>query len=511
MSLEAPQIALIEDDPIMGESLCQCLELEGYRVAWWRSGEEALTGLHAAAHDLVICDIRLPDISGEDVFRRMADVAESPPFLFMTAFGHIDQAVALIRAGAADYVTKPFEIPALLARAKALMARRAPASAGVLGISAAMRAVEVLLRRIARHPSPVLFAGETGVGKEVCARFLHSISPAAREPFMAVNCAAIPDHLLETEVFGHEKGAFTGANARHLGYAERARQGVLFLDEVGELPLPLQAKLLRLIDDRGFHRVGGEASVPFRARVVCATNRDLAAAVAAGRFREDLFYRINVVTIDLPPLRSRCEDISWLMTTLFDELTERIGGLSSLAEEAALAHARECPRAAQSPGTGGDARHRRLGHAGRPVSGSAAAARRRERRHSAAFERTRRRGAARDRTRAAPDPRPDRRSRQAARGIAHDIVGAHAPLRYRGRYPELTAFRNPNVDLGDVRNPQHPRSGRSAVSCLKRFQMPSVPDLARGVLFLPAFRREAKGGSPWHAATGLWTWVAENF
>lgn len=341
MSLDAPCIALIEDDPIMGESLIQSLELEGYRVQWWRSGREALDGLHGAAHDLVICDVRLPDISGEDIFRRVSS-ALAPPFIFMTAFGQIDQAISLIRAGAGDYVTKPFEMPALLARARALIARRSSATTGVLGASAAMRDIEALLRRIARHPSPVLFAGETGVGKEVCARFLHGVSSVAREPFMAVNCAAIPDNLLESEVFGHEKGAFTGASARHLGYAERARQGVLFLDEVAELPLPLQAKLLRLIEDRNFHRVGGEAAIAFRGRIVCATNRDLPSEIAAGRFREDLFYRINVVTIDLPPLRERRDDIAWLMNGLFDELTQRletnVRGLSSLAEETALDH-----------------------------------------------------------------------------------------------------------------------------------------------------------------------------
>jgi DNA-binding NtrC family response regulator len=340
---DAPSIALIEDDPIMGESLSQSLELEGYRVEWWRTGQEAVTGLHAAAHDLVICDIRLPDISGEDVFRQMAGVLDAPPFLFMTGFGQIDQAVSLIRAGAGDYVTKPFDMAALLGRARALIGRRRATSSGVLGVSRAMREVEVLLRRVARHASPVLFAGETGVGKEVCARFLHSMSHGGREPFMAVNCAAIPDNLLESEVFGHERGAFTGAAARHLGYAERAKQGVLFLDEVAELPLPLQAKLLRLIDDRTFHRVGGEASLSFRARVVCATNRDLAKEVAAGRFREDLFYRINVVAIDLPPLRKRREDIAWLIRSLFDSVTDNIEtelrGISSLAEEAALGHA----------------------------------------------------------------------------------------------------------------------------------------------------------------------------
>lgn len=338
---EPISIAVVEDDPIMGESLNQCLELEGYEVGWWRTGLEAIPGIRTLMPDLVICDIRLPDISGEEVFRRLAADPEAPPFLFMTAFGQIDHAVALMRAGAGDYVTKPFEIDDLLARARALVTNRVPVTTGVLGRSLSMREIETLIRRIARHPSPVLFTGETGVGKEVCARLLHAASDFLDEPFTAVNCAAIPDNLLESEVFGHEKGAFTGAARKHLGYAERARRGTLLLDEITELPLALQAKLLRLIDDRGFYRVGGESHIPFLARVVCATNRQLQAEVAAGRFREDLLYRINVVTIDVPPLRDRREDIPWLMGRLFASLTEgdtRLRGVSSLAEEAAVEH-----------------------------------------------------------------------------------------------------------------------------------------------------------------------------
>jgi DNA-binding NtrC family response regulator len=342
MSHEALSVALIEDDPIMGESLHQCLELEGFRVEWWRTGRDALAGLTESTPDLVICDIRLPDISGADLFRKVATDPDAPPFLFMTAFGQIDQAVALMRAGAGDYLTKPFEVADLLARARALATRRPPGGGGVLGVSRSMRDIEGLLLRIARHPSPVLFAGETGVGKEVCARLLHAESGCADEPFVAVNCAAIPDHLLESEVFGHERGAFTGATARHLGYAERARRGTLFLDEVAELPMPLQAKLLRLIEDRSFHRLGGETAIPFRARIVCATNRDLMAQVAAGQFRDDLLYRINVVTIDVPPLRKRREDVRWLARFFFAESAQSAQspprGISSLAEEAMLAH-----------------------------------------------------------------------------------------------------------------------------------------------------------------------------
>lgn len=342
MSPDGVSIAVIEDDPIMGESLNQYLELEGCHVEWWQTGRDALAGLSRLGPDVVICDICLPDMSGEDIFRRLSAERSAPPFLFMTAYGQIDQAVSLIRAGAGDYVTKPFELGDLLSRARALVARRPVTAEGALGVSQQMRRIESLIMRISGRSSPVLFTGETGSGKEVCARFLHSVSGAATQPFVAVNCAAIPDNLLESEVFGHEKGAFTGANGRHLGYAERAQGGTLFLDEVAELPLQLQAKLLRLLDQRTFHRVGGEALIPFRARVVCATHRDLAAEVAAGRFREDLYYRINVVTIAIPPLRERIEDVQSLMYRFFGELAPEanpdVRGLSSGAEAAALAY-----------------------------------------------------------------------------------------------------------------------------------------------------------------------------
>ena len=343
MSPDALSIAIVEDDPIMGESLNQYLELEGCRVAWWRSGHEALVGLERLMPDLVICDIRLPDMSGEQIFRQVAADAAAPPFLFMTAYGQIDQAVALIRAGGGDYVTKPFQLDDLIARARALVLRRPGPTTGVLGVSPPMRRLETLISRIAKRGTPVLFVGETGAGKEVCARHLHALSHGSEQPFIAVNCAAIPDNLLESEVFGHEKGSFTGAATRHLGYAERARGGTLFLDEVAELPLSLQAKLLRVLEERSFHRLGGEAAVPFQARIVCATHRDLGAQVAAGRFREDLYYRVNVVTLAVPALRERPDDIRLLLSTFFAELAPAanpaLRGISSLAEDAALAYA----------------------------------------------------------------------------------------------------------------------------------------------------------------------------
>jgi DNA-binding NtrC family response regulator len=241
-------------------------------------------------------------------------------------------------------LTKPFDLESLLQKAREIISHRPRDIAeGILGVSPQMQQIEALLRRISTRSLPVLLTGETGSGKEVCARYLHQVSLAAREPFMAVNCAAIPSELLESEVFGHEKGAFSGAHQRHLGYAERARGGTLFLDEIADMPSALQTKMLRVLEERSFHRVGGETDVPLKARIVCATSRNLVEQVRLGRFREDLFYRINAVTVEVPPLRQRPEDISWLLSHYFAIFAEQgdctLRGISSMAEEAALTHA----------------------------------------------------------------------------------------------------------------------------------------------------------------------------
>lgn len=337
------RIGLIEDDPVMGESLQQRLTLEGLEVEWLTSGSDALSYLEDNRPDLVICDIRLPDMNGEDIFESATAHGAVPPFLFITAFGEIDQAVRLVKAGAGDYMTKPFDMDAFLDRVGGLLSRRPPRGhAGRLGPSPAMRPVETLIRQSAGLACPVLFTGETGVGKEVCATFMHEISCASDQPFMAVNCSAIPRDLLESEIFGHEMGAFTGASRQHRGYAERAGQGILFLDEISELRPELQAKLLRLIEDRHVYRLGGERPIPFEARIVCATNADIDGAVANGAFRRDLFFRINVVAIEVPPLRDRREDIPWLLEKFVRELAEGYGrdacAISSGAEHMALAH-----------------------------------------------------------------------------------------------------------------------------------------------------------------------------
>ena len=212
----------------------------------------------------------------------------------------------------------------------------------ILGVSSPMRELEQFLRRAARVGTNLLLTGETGTGKEVCARFLHTQRAPPQGPFVAVNCAAIPADLVESELFGHDKGAFTGAHARHLGYAERAGKGILFLDEISELAPQLQAKLLRVIENRSFHRVGGEHAVPFNARLVCATNGDLTERVRAGAFRDDLYYRINVIGHHVPPLRDRTDDIEWLIDRSFAEFSRTIEsdtvGISALAYEAAREH-----------------------------------------------------------------------------------------------------------------------------------------------------------------------------
>jgi len=249
-----------------------------------------------------------------------------------------------MRAGAGDYVTKPFEVSDFLQRIDVLLTQRAITSSGdaALGASSAMQEIEALLHRIANIDSTLLFTGETGVGKEVATRFMHQISANSDRPFMAVNCAAIPAELIESELFGHEKGAFTGAKDTHLGYAERAQGGILFLDEIGELPLTAQTRLLRLLQERVFTRVGGEKELPFSARIVCATNADLEQMIEEKLFRRDLFYRINVIPVHVPPLRQRHADILPLINyyvELFAEtMPSNVTGLSSLAEESALSY-----------------------------------------------------------------------------------------------------------------------------------------------------------------------------
>ncbi len=318
-----PRLCLIEDDEIIGESLTDRFRLEGFDVDWCRTGAEARVALAAHRHAVVVSDIRLPDCNGGELFQALIGSAPMlPPFLFMTAYGTIDRAVELLKAGAADYITKPFDPDVLVAKVRALAegygARQAPAGADVLGVSPAMRRIAASLPRLARHAESLLVTGESGVGKEHVARLFHRYAAGPQAPFVAVNCAAVPETLLEAELFGYEKGAFTGASRTRRGYFEQADGGTLFLDEIGDMPLPMQARLLRVLQEHRLQRLGGESTIAVDFHLVCATHCDLKAMVDEGRFREDLYYRIHVIHLRIPPLRERREDIAWFLHHFVD-------------------------------------------------------------------------------------------------------------------------------------------------------------------------------------------------
>ena len=345
------RICLIEDDPIMGESLCDRFVLEGFAVDWFTRGEPALGALGCRRYDIVISDVRLPDVAGEDVFRRLIETKEpAPPFLFISAYATVERAVAMLKLGAYDYVTKPFDIGELVRKVQAATRRQAPGpfepplqSADALGVSSAMRALELQAPRVAAKARTVLIIGESGTGKEVIARHLHGLAhPQGGAPFVAVNCGAIPETLMEAALFGHEKGAFSGADRARRGYFEQASGGTLFLDEIAELAPALQVKLLRALQERKVRRLGSEVDIEVDLRLYCATHRDLRGLVEAGLFREDLYYRINVVHLAIPPLRARPEDILWLahafLAELAAELNEPQRSLSPAAKAALLAH-----------------------------------------------------------------------------------------------------------------------------------------------------------------------------
>ncbi|WP_349370214.1 sigma-54 dependent transcriptional regulator [Salinarimonas sp.] len=340
-------ILVIEDDEILGRSLEQRLALEGWHVRWAKSAAEALAAIARQIPDAAICDIRLPDGDGESLMRDVFARAGAVPTIFMTAYGGIDQAVRLVRMGARDYVTKPFELDEVVDKLAAAAGRggEGPAPAAPtdrfasFGLSPATAATRRTLERVADVDLPVLLTGETGTGKEVAARFLHATSRRREEPFLAVNCAALAPELVDSALFGHEKGAFTGAHERRIGLAETAGEGTLFLDEIGELDAALQAKLLRLVQEREFLRVGGVKPIAFSARLVCATHRDLEAEVARRAFREDLWYRINVVSVRVPALRERPAEIAPLLESFVAEAGPRLRGTRLVVSPDAIAAA----------------------------------------------------------------------------------------------------------------------------------------------------------------------------
>jgi DNA-binding NtrC family response regulator len=330
------KILLIEDDLRDAVSLEKMLTSEGYAVTVVHRGDEGLAQAQAGGFDAVITDLRLPGLDGLEVVRALHAAKPRLPIVLMTAFGTTDTVIEATKRGAFEYLIKPFEMEDLLAvTAKAVASARLmsePVDLGeagtlgeaIVGNSRVMQEVCKEIGRVAAKPVAVLIRGETGTGKELVARAIYQHSTRADKPFIAVNCAAIPENLLESELFGHERGAFTGAENRRIGRFEQADGGTLFLDEIGDLSAFTQAKLLRVLQEKTLQRVGGKETITVDARIIAATHRDLEQAIREKQFREDLYYRLSGFVIQLPPLRERLEDISELTTYFLRRLAREL-------------------------------------------------------------------------------------------------------------------------------------------------------------------------------------------
>lgn len=332
-----PKILLIEDDPSTASSLQKVLRDEGYEVDTVARGDTGLTQAREGNYSVVITDLRLPGLSGLELVAQLHAAKPKQPILLMTAHGTTETAIEATKLGAYDYLLKPFEADELLDLLGAAVANNrlmsepvemgeaTPGRPAIVGQSRAMQAIYKEIGRVAATPATVLIRGSTGTGKELIARAIYQHSDRADKPFIAVNCAAIPDALLESELFGHERGAFTGAQARRIGRFEQANGGTLFLDEIGDLNASTQGKLLRVLQERCIQRLGSEADIPINVRVLAATHRDLETAIQEKEFREDLFYRLSVVTITVPPLSERTEDIPQLARYFIQRYGKELG------------------------------------------------------------------------------------------------------------------------------------------------------------------------------------------
>jgi nitrogen regulation protein NR(I) len=338
MAAEPIRVLVADDEANLRRVLAAILTRDGYEVLQAASGEEALGLLHRGLHT-IITDLKMPRIDGMTVLRRATAEVPDVPVIIITAHGSVESAVEAVRAGAFDYIEKPFEqdqIHQVVAKAvkQSELERRAPrlsAAApagagrfGLVGRAPGMQQIYGVIEKVSDTPSTVLITGESGTGKELVAKALHDNSSRASGPFIKINCAAIPKTLMESELFGYEKGAFTGAVGSKPGRFELADKGTLFLDEIGEIPVEMQVKLLRALQESEFERVGGIKTIKVDVRLITATNRNLEAEVKAGTFREDLFYRLNVVPLHLPPLRERREDIPLLVEHIIRKFNERL-------------------------------------------------------------------------------------------------------------------------------------------------------------------------------------------
>ncbi|WP_246804773.1 sigma-54-dependent transcriptional regulator [Desulfosarcina cetonica] len=332
-------ILIIDDDDQLRISFERLLKEEGYRVRTAASGEAGIRMLTEAVPDLVVLDVRLPGINGLETFRQIHQIEQKLPVIIMTAYGTTETAIEATKMGAFDYVIKPFDIPQMLSTIRqALEAGRFMRSPvdmdvapdkihgeAIIGKSPAMQEVYKAIGRVSATDATVLIRGESGSGKELVARALYQHSIRSQKPFLVINCVAIPDTLLESELFGYEKGAFTGATHRRVGKIEQASGGTVFLDEIGDMPLNLQAKMLRLLQEKSIERLGGRETIPVDVRIIAATNRDLEVQITKGQFREDLYYRLKVITIWLPSLRERTGDIPLLVDYFMTRFSLELG------------------------------------------------------------------------------------------------------------------------------------------------------------------------------------------
>ncbi len=333
-------VLVVDDEKNIREGLAEALGLDGYEVQTAADGREGLKAIENGIVDLVITDLKMPGLSGGELLKEVAGRYPGLPIIVLTGHGTIEDAVDAMRYGAFDFLTKPPNIDhlsllvkrALESRQLSLKNRELQAevdaqrkTSAMIGSSAGMKKILDLVQRVAPTKASVLITGESGVGKELVADAIHTLSPRRDKPFIKVHCAALAESLLESELFGHEKGAFTGANARQRGRFELANEGTLFLDEIGEINQSVQVKILRVLQDHKFERVGGEETIETDVRIIAATNRDLKKEIADGHFREDLYYRLNVVNIHVPPLRERADDIPLLAMAFLNEFAKENG------------------------------------------------------------------------------------------------------------------------------------------------------------------------------------------